>query len=95
VPIKNTDMLLLLPNGTIYARIKLDSKGNFRYVPPKGSWMTSLRLPPASNRTRVLGQFFTDKKGNGRIDVPLPPAKPVVSGKIFFDNDLTKTWIPT
>lgn len=72
--------------------MQTDANGNFLFVPKKGSPLLNLRVAPDWNHNQILGNFFTDTKGNGYFPIPLPPQKPVVSGKVWFGEFFFWDW---
>lgn len=87
-PVANQMAQLLKPDGSVYAEVPIDANGNILYKPPVGSPNLNLTVVLKSNPTKSLGNFITDPLGNARFDIPIPPPVPVISGQVWFDNNL-------
>lgn len=81
---------LLRPDDTIFMSSTLDARGSFVYNPPVAEPNLRLRIVLAAEPKKTLALLLTDAKGNGRVDVPIPPVLPTVSGQIWWDNDDNK-----
>lgn len=88
-PLNDTNVLLLLPNGTVYANLATASDGTFLYDPSNPVYDTNLTVVLAAAPSVVLGTFTTDAAGNGNIDIPLPPPTSATGliGDIWIDAD--------
>lgn len=88
VPMGGAKVNLLRPDGSIFATVITDSKGNFKYNPSTAEPNLNLTTVLASDPKKTpLMSFVTDSKGNGRMDLPIIPALPVVTGKIWLDGN--------
>lgn len=83
-------LLLKKPDGSIYATVTPDANGNFVYKPPVGSPNLRLTVVKASAPNVSLKTLITDSAGNGRVDLPIPPILPMITGQIWYDNNNDK-----
>lgn len=79
------DVLVFLPNGTLYRNVTTASNGSVIFYPQVPVEGLILSAALVTNATNLLVSNLTDWLGNGQLDVPIPP--PAVLGVIFYDAD--------
>lgn len=87
-PLPGETVLLKRPDGSVFATAVLDANGEFIYNPSKAEPRLKLTIERKKFPGRPLGTFILDNKGNGRVDVPLPPTKPTIAVKVWYGECL-------
>lgn len=94
VPLNGTNVLLLLPNGTVYANLTTSSNGSFVYDTLDPVYNTNLSVVLASDPNTVLQTITTDAAGSANADVPVPVPTPVIKAQLWVDTNNNGVWDP-